>query len=111
MSAVRAHAGGDSKAESELLQEEMARQQHFAMLEFPLVADLLDADSLILEDELAAVMLSEQEGQVIKALDILEQEQRFLLAEEAMQLLQQKGLSNDLNLRKRVELIRASGTE
>ena len=111
MSTVSAHAGGDSKAESELLQEEMARQQHFAMLEYPLVADLLDADSLILEDELAAVMLSEEEGQVTKALEMLEQEQRFLLAEETQDLLQQKGLANDLNFRKRVELIRDAGME
>ncbi|MBT8439024.1 MAG: hypothetical protein KJO91_04795, partial [Gammaproteobacteria bacterium] len=52
MATVRAHAGGDAKAEMELQQEELARQQHFSMLEHDLVVDLLDTESLILKDEL-----------------------------------------------------------
>lgn len=107
MSTVRAHAGGDSKAESELFQEEMARQQHFAMLEYALVADLIDAETLILEDELAAVMLSGEEAQVKKALELLDQDQRLLLVEEAVALLKNRGLEEDTSYQQRVDLIRS----
>lgn len=108
MTTVRAHAGGDSKAENELFQEEMARQQHFAMLEHVLVADLLDNESLILEDELPALMLTEEEALVKVALQMLEQEQRFLLAEDAVKLLAEKDLQDDTAYHQRIELIRSS---
>lgn len=106
MATVQAHAGDDLKAEQELMQEAMARQAHFALLEHPLVADLLDDTSLIGEDELAAVMLGEDEAQVTAALDLLIPEQRLLLAEEAMQLLKNNALENDLQMVRRVRLIR-----
>ncbi len=107
MSTVRGHAAGDSKAESELLQEEMARQQHFAMLEYVLVADLIDAETLILEDEFAAVMLSEDDAQVEKALELLDQDQRLLLAGEAVELLKNRGLEKVASYQQRVDLIRS----
>ena len=105
MATVRAHAGEDAKAESELQQEEMARQHHFSLLEYKLVADLIDADSLILEDELAAVMLTEEEGQVKKALELLDENQRRLLAAEALELLSPVTLTSDQGLMQRVEMI------
>ena len=106
MATVRSHAGGDSKAEIELQQEEIAREQHFSMLQHELVADLLDANSLILEDELAAVMLSEDEQQVVAALTMLEQEQRLLLANDAVKVLEENNLANDENLLRRIGVIR-----
>jgi len=111
MTTVRAHAGGDSKAENELYQEEMARQQHFAMLEHKLVADLLDPETLILEDELAAVMMSEEEGEVKAALTLLDESQRSLLAQQAMQLLSRQGLDTDESWLRRVDLIRSTPQE
>ena len=107
MATVRSHAGGDSKAEQELFQEEMARQQHFAMLEYVLVADLIDPESLILEDELAAVMLSEDEGQVKKALELLDQNQRFLLAEQAQAILEKQNLADSNNYQQRITLMKS----
>ena len=106
MATVRAHAGGDAKAEMELQQEELARQQHFAMLEHDLVVDLLDSDSLILEDELVAVMLGEDEDQVTAALTMLDEEQRVLLAADAVALVDKYGLANDEKLTRRISLVR-----
>lgn len=106
MVTVRTHAGGDSKAEMELQQEETARQQHFAMLEHKLVVDLLDSESLIMEDELPAVMLTEEELQVKTALELLDGEQRVLLAADAVSLAGQKGLQDDEIISARIGLIR-----
>jgi hypothetical protein len=106
MATVRSHAGGDAKAEMELQQEELARQQHFAMLEHDLVVDLLDTESLILEDELVAVMLSEDEQQVIAALAMLDEEQRVLLAAKAVKIAEKNNLADDEKLKRRIGLIR-----
>jgi len=106
MATVRSHAGGDAKAEIELQQEELARQQHFAMLEHDLVVDLLDTESLILEDELVAVMLSEDEQQVSAALAMLDEEQRLLLAADAVKITEKNNLADDERLKKRIGLIR-----
>ena len=106
MATVRAHAGGDAKAEMELQQEELARQQHFSMMEHDLVVDLLDTESLILEDELAAVMLSDDEKQVLAALAMLDVEQRLLLAADAVKLAEKNNLADDEQLKRRIGLIR-----
>jgi len=106
MATVRSHAGGDAKAEMELQQEELARQQHFAMLEHDLVVDLLDTESLILEDELVAVMLSEGEQQVTAALAMLDEEQRLLLAADAVKITEKNNLADDERVKKRIGLIR-----
>jgi len=108
MATIRSHAGGDSKAEQELFQEEMARQQHFAMLEYVLVGDLIDPHSLILEDELAAVMLSEDEGQVKQALELFDQNQRLLLAQQAQALLEKLDFAENNDYQQRVNLIKSS---
>lgn len=106
MATVRTHAGGDAKAEMELQQEELARQQHFSMLEHDLVVDLLDTDSLILEDELVAVMLCEDEEKVTAALAMLDEEQRLLLARDAIKLTEKNNLADDEKLTRRIGLIR-----
>ena len=51
MQAVWKGAGQDSLAHQELEQEEEARKMHYEMLEYPLVADLLDPESPITQDD------------------------------------------------------------
>ncbi len=58
MQAVWKGAGTDSLAHQELGQEEEARKTHFELLEFPLVADLLDPESVIQESDLLPSLLS-----------------------------------------------------
>ena len=106
MQTVSSHAVGDSKAEQELEQEIMAREQHFAMLEYQLVADLIDPDSQIMEDELPAVMLTEDVDQVRVALTLLNEEQRFLLANEAQELLNNLDLNAAEKYQERISLIK-----
>jgi hypothetical protein len=105
MATVSRHAAGDSKAETELMQEKVAREQHFAMLENSLVADLLDQNSLILEDELVPVMLTEDEAQVKIAMTMLAPEQQVLLANDARELLTENGLINEEQFNKRLHLL------
>ena len=105
MATISRHAAGDSKAETELMQEKVAREQHFAMLEHPLIADLLDQDSLILEDELVPVMLSEDEAQVKVAMMMLAPEQQVLLANDARELLTENGLITEEQFNKRLHLL------
>ena len=57
MKAVWQSAANDPQARKELEQEEMARQQHFRLLEYPLVADLLLPDTPIESNELAPTLL------------------------------------------------------
>ncbi|MEJ2213218.1 MAG: hypothetical protein P8Y20_03920 [Gammaproteobacteria bacterium] len=106
MQTIRQHAGGDSKAESEIEQEGLAREQHFAMLDHYLVADLIDPESLIMEDELPAVMLSEDTEQVGLALTLLSEEQRFLLAADAESLAKNLDQKFPQEYQERINLIR-----
>jgi hypothetical protein len=87
------------------MQEKVAREQHFAMLENSLVADLLDQNSLILEDELVPVMLTEDEAQVKIAMTMLAPEQQVLLANDARELLTENGLINEEQFNKRLHLL------
>ncbi len=105
MGVVSAHAGGDSKAENELMQEQTAREQHFIMLENVLVVDLLDEGSLILEDEMVPVMLSEDPQQVKIAITMLLPEQKVMLMNEARELLEEKGLLADERYTTTLEII------
>jgi len=94
MGTVRASAAGDSQAEDELQQEEIARASHFHLLEQPLVAELLHPQSLIEPDELAATLLSEDEGALKAALELFDVDQLMLLVGEAQQLLTAKDADN-----------------
>lgn len=87
MRAVRAGAAGDPTAEGELEREALAREAHFALLEAPLVADLLRPDSPVAAGELLPSLLSEQTEQVEAALQLFDPGQRAELAREARELL------------------------
>lgn len=88
MATVRASAAGDSQAEDELQQEEIARATHFHLLEQPLVAELLHPQSAIQPDELAATLLSEDEAALKAALELFDEGQLMLLLGEARPLLE-----------------------
>ena len=57
MKAVRRGAANDPLAQEQLDQEERARRAHFALLEHPLIADLLSPDNPIPPDEVRVMLL------------------------------------------------------
>ncbi len=91
MKTIRRAAAGDPLAERELDQEAEARRLHFALLESPLVADLLHPETLIRPDELAAVVLTDPEEQVAAALELFDEVQLKELVEQARALLEEAG--------------------
>ncbi len=88
MRSVRHAAGNDPLAQAELDQEEAARALHFAQLAHPLVADLLDPDSLIAPDELAPALLCEPETGYAAALVLFDAGQLAQLCADARGLLE-----------------------
>ena len=87
MCAVCKGAGNDSLAHQELEQEEAARATHYALLELPLVADLLDPDSPIGENELLPVLLSAEEPAFEAAITLFDHAQLAALCESGDSLL------------------------
>ena len=84
---IRRAAEGDATAAMELDQEEAARETHFALLEYPVVADLLSPDSVIGQGELLPTLLSEDEGALAAALQVFDGVQVAQLATDARTLL------------------------
>ncbi len=72
---VERGAAGDPQALDELAQERAARAAHFALLEWPLVADLLHPDSVIAADELVPTLLSASPDELAAALELFDREQ------------------------------------
>jgi hypothetical protein len=87
MSTIRVTSAGDPMAERQLEEEDEARRLHLRLLEHPLVADLLDPDSLIGPDELAATLLTESDDAVQAALELFDVDQLRLLCRDARGLL------------------------
>ncbi len=69
---VERGAAGDPQALDELEQEHAAREVHFALLEQPLVADLLHPESTIGPGELAPSLLSESEPALAATLQLFD---------------------------------------
>jgi hypothetical protein len=86
MTAIRAAAGEDPLALSELEKEQQARTIHLSLLECPLIADILRADAVIEEDQLTPTILSADEEAIEMALSLFSLEQRQALVEEASQI-------------------------
>ena len=82
MQAVWKGAGNDRLAQQELQQEEVARKAHYELLEFPLVADLLDPDSPILEHELLPVLLSVPQAEFEAAVTLFDPSQLAALCQQ-----------------------------
>jgi len=87
MQAMWKGIGQDAQAHSKLEMEEQARTQHFALLEYPLVVDLLRPDSSIGEDDLVPSLLSESAESVQAAMQIFIPEQQILLCNMGRELL------------------------
>jgi hypothetical protein len=83
--------GQDAQAHSKLEMEEQARDQHFALLEHPLVADLLCPDSRIAKNELVPTLLSESAESLQVAMPLFVPEQQLLLCNTARELIAKLG--------------------
>ena len=86
MKAVRHGAGNDAKAISELEQETEARAMHMELMKVPLVVDMLNPDSLIEPDNLAATMLSAADHELSTGLQLFEPDQITQLYNDAESL-------------------------
>lgn len=87
MASVRRAAGNDALAQSELDDEQAAREIHLRLLAHPLVADLLRPDSPIEADELPAALLSEPAANLDSLCGMFDPQQRRAVAEQAESLL------------------------
>jgi hypothetical protein len=87
MQAVRKGAGSDPLALQELADEEAARATHYALLDYPLVADLLDPESVISEQELLPSLLSASPEALRAARSLFDPAQLAALAEAGKSLL------------------------
>lgn len=89
MAAVRRSAGNDMQAQRELDQEQEAREAHFALLESPLVADLLNPDSPIHTDELIPTLLTASKEDLQLALQIFDEVQLVTILGSGAELVEQ----------------------
>lgn len=88
MQSVRKGAGDDAHALQELDQEEGARAANFEFLESKLVADILDPESPIENDDLIPTLLSiEDKDELALATQLFDLEQVTFLLEEGESLL------------------------
>jgi hypothetical protein len=92
MGAVQAGAGNDPQALDELAQEGIARREHFRLLEYGLIAQLLRPDSPITEPELVPTLLSEPVEALSAAFSLFDPAQRQLIRRQARTLLEARRL-------------------
>lgn len=90
MSSIRKAAEGDAEAAQNLIEEELARNTHFQLLQFPLVADLLRPRSPIAQDQLVATLLSESDEALKAAFQLFDKAHQTLIYQQAQDLLQEK---------------------
>lgn len=89
MTSVRKGAENDPKALQELEQEEMAREANYAFLESKLVADILDPNSPIENEDLVPTLLSASKDDLALANQLFDIEQLIYILSEAETLLNQ----------------------
>lgn len=87
MQSVRKGADNDAHALQELDQEDMAREANFAFLESNLVADILDPDSPIKDQDLVPTLLSANKDDLALANQLFDREQLTYILTEAETLL------------------------
>jgi hypothetical protein len=108
MQAVWKGAGNDTLAHQELEQEEQARRLHYELLEYPLVADLLDPESPIKQDELLPVLLSAEKEAFEAAVTLFDPTQLVALCEEGERFVQSlSGDESEAQARDRVAQLQA----
>ncbi|MEN8177197.1 MAG: hypothetical protein ABFS39_01080 [Pseudomonadota bacterium] len=88
MQAVWKGAGNDSLAHQELEHEGEARKTHYELLEYHLVADLLDPESLIKEKELLPSLLTAQQEEFEAAVTLFDPTQLKALCEQGDDFIQ-----------------------
>jgi hypothetical protein len=91
ISTVRQAAADDPHAVEELTHEQLAREQHYRLMEFPLVADLMRPDSPIAAEGLAATLLSAPRDELEAALWLFGPEELARLCRDARALLSGAG--------------------
>lgn len=87
MQSVRKGAGDDAQALQELDQEDAAREANIAFLESKLVADILDPDSPIDNDDLIPTLLCAEKDDLALATQLFDEEQMTYLLGEGETLL------------------------
>jgi len=111
MKAVWKGATGDQQAIENLKEEEIAREQHVDLLQVPLVADLLDQQSQVTENDLIPALLSEAEGNLSLVLSLFTPEQLQQIAEDANSYLQNiSAIEKTHPAWKKLEIINNSST-
>ena len=90
MQSVRSGAGDDDYALRQLDEEEIARQAHFQLQEFPLVAALTHPDSPVEADELIPALLSETPAGLAAALELFDAAQLAVIAADARRFLEDR---------------------
>lgn len=90
MNAVWQAVADDPQARMELESEEVARQKHFCLLEYPLVADLVRPDTPIDSDELVPTLLTVDEDELEAVLWLFEPQQLQDIHQHARALLEQR---------------------
>ena len=83
----------DEHAHSKLVDEMQARKLHFEMLSYPLVADLMRADSPIQSEELMPALLSETDKVVTAAASLFTPDQLMFICDHASNMLE--GVESD----------------
>jgi len=91
LSAVRRAAAADPLALAELEQERLAREQHYRLLEFSLVADLMRPESPVVPEDLAATLLSASAEELEAALWLFAADELAALEQAASALLEERG--------------------
>jgi len=87
MHSVRQGTGTDAHALQELDQEDSARKANFAFLESKLVADILDPDSPIENDDLVPTLLSAEKDDLALATQLFDEQQMGYLLPQSESLL------------------------
>jgi hypothetical protein len=85
MRTISRNTSGDAVANAELQQETLARTAHYALLQQPLVADLLHPHTLIEADELVPLLLGERPEALAAALELFDAQQLAEIASQAGQ--------------------------
>ena len=87
MLSVRKGAAQDPKAMQELTQEDAAREANFAFLQSTLVADILDPESPIDNEDLLPTLLCAEKDDLALATQLFDIEQMSFLLQQGKQLL------------------------
>jgi hypothetical protein len=88
MAAVIRASASDRHALDKLEDEIAARKQHFAMLQYPLIVDMLRPDSPLTAEDLIPSLLSANEEDALAAAALFTHEQRVLMCQQGQALLE-----------------------